>query len=276
MVTSATIWAAFRALHRYCAQVGGAGKLRVPRTIGLMPAAADAKAVFAIKEQVHVVRADHPIDCTAVYYAYLYLWAQLLRVSQPLHPRMPESGKWRNLCWFPIDVLRARNDAVAFAAFRKWYYEWIQKEHPRPTEDQLDVYFPWIPEYSPAREAAEARRQLQVLLAVAQEDDLEVATAFQHVAPNGKPRKPRDPSWHPWLVLAYADVVRVGPSGEDELSVLLDEAPDALARWHAFLTHARPDTCTQTRVLSKLDQVVTTLTVGQQRRWRTRLKRERR
>src|SRR5713101_1030722 len=136
------VWAAWEALHRYCVRAGSVGPLAVPRSVGKLTSPKNEQIVGLITRQIKAVQPGHPIDCSDDFYAYCWLWSQLLRVSySPPRALMVRNGDWHNLKWFPLAVLWGRGEEKTTRAFRHWYFEAVQKDY-QADEAELCRCFP--------------------------------------------------------------------------------------------------------------------------------------
>ena len=139
-----TVWEAYGALLRYVrgnarAPVGGA---RLPEGLTEKPSGRALEACSDLAFIITPKLETHPIEASPLYYAYLFLFAQLLRVSRPHGPHYIDYWEgWAPLVWLPLHVLRG-SDNKAERAWNRWYYQQVQTQHPKPTEYTLWSTYP--------------------------------------------------------------------------------------------------------------------------------------
>jgi hypothetical protein len=228
VITVVTIWDAYRALHRYVA--APVGTVRVGAT-WVAPAHSDRCAALAPDVKLFRVRdalpsdgksraaadqlaavsallpATHPIAASDEYYAYLFLFAQLIRCSGRLHPHFvtPQVG-WKNLRWVSIEGLRGTGDAP-LAFWNKFYWQHVQIAKPAPDETALRIMFPLPPE-AKEQTAAVIDAQLDALLDAMECHHMSADQIFVNCNRLGRIRKTEadqtDPSlqWLPLLIAA--------------------------------------------------------------------------
>jgi hypothetical protein len=167
MIDAAVVWNAYRALHRY--MVAPQGTLRVGATwvvpatgkpaalakgekitdLGPTPSGPmEQEAAEEIAQRLAPLLHTMPLPITDDYYAYLYLFAQLIRVSFDHHPfHVTTEIGWRNLVWRPLRVLRGKSGGESAQAYwAKWYYTHAQAATPKPTEASLRLKYPVAPD----------------------------------------------------------------------------------------------------------------------------------
>ena len=194
-VPPTAVWSAYHALCRYVRRAGTVGGL-MPRQPSRRPRRRARSACTQIARPLSRYWESMPLSVSPTYYAYLYLFVQLLRVSFPKGPTLVDHV-WVNLVWFPLDVLKGRG-TNAERAWKSWWRRHTSGGSA-PTESQLAVHYPWI---DPVPHAHVIAGQVQLLLEIAQRGRLSPGEALAAFDLLGERMGPSSPAWHSALVAA--------------------------------------------------------------------------
>jgi hypothetical protein len=216
-----TVWEAYGALLRYVrgnprSPVAGAS---VPEGLTEKPS---GRALEACSDLAFIITREmeaRPLEASPLYYTYLFLFVQLLRVSHRYGPHYVSYAEgWAPLAWFPLHILRG-SDTKAERAWHRWYYKEVQTQHPKPTEETLWHVYP-LP--APFADVAlvTLEQQLPSFLAAQRKWGLSLRGMIVDVGPGGHARPTGSRAiWHPWLIAALPET------------------------WESGLVHALPSEC---------------------------------
>ena len=202
-----TVWEAYAALLRYirCNERPPIAGAPVPEGLTEKPSGRALEACSDVAFLLTHKLETHPLDASPLYYAYLFLFVQLLRVSRPYGPSFKGNPRgWSPLVWLPLHVLRGRDD-VAERAWHRWYHRNVRTQNPEPTEDTLWSTYPLFAPYADVALVAVAD-QLPSFVETRETYGLSLRDTVVNVAPGGHPKQPWSRAfWHPWLITALPD-----------------------------------------------------------------------
>lgn len=263
-VTLWPVWAAYRKLWRYAGLVPLVGRVPRPRTLPEEPPATLLTVVNAADHCVSAALVAAPLELpNDLYRTYLFLFAQLHRVSYTSSPYFDEATqRWRNLQWRSLAVL-VRHPLGA----QHYWHRWIE-QHPDRREATLQLRYPLVPEPGEL-DAATAVQQAPALRAV-----LTDPRAQEHLLTTLRATHPAG-GWHPWLTLATPACyhqTRLLPGLNRTLRSCMAD-PE---RWHTFvatlphLTVDLPPQALRATLLRNMDDLARTWAGADRAQWRRR------
>lgn len=143
-ISSENVWSGYVLLHRYAIAVGISAESRVklPRTLArhipppLQPAGVEGAKILSDLDK------NFPVPFGPTYYAYLYLFRQLIRLSFKAGPYYLNSEQgWRNLAWYPLKTLLGNKDKGT-REWQSFYNLHIRGKQPRPTQADFYMLYP--------------------------------------------------------------------------------------------------------------------------------------
>lgn len=201
-ITSEHVWSAYYKLWQYARYVGVKSKLKLPVQMGKTIPTRHIGLTKQIAEQIDAQDKDYVIQCTEEYYAYLYLFVQLVRCSQKSGPYFMDSAiGWKNLAWFPLQTLKGRV-GVADRTWQAWYHATIYGK--RLNEADLNKTYPMLLE-SGESDAEIAKQQVLILNRIKKENNISTLEALLYYNLAGEMHNKKKSAWHPWLILAVPE-----------------------------------------------------------------------
>ena len=258
MIEESDIREAYLALHRYMIQVGSIGRLAVPRSLGTAEHPNLQKSYRVLLPRLREAYTHSPGITHETYFVYCWLWSQLLRCSLPHGPTMVRTGEWRNLAWYPLDVLagKVHNHVPSDNAWHAWYTKYVSSVYPHPDEKALRWFFPW---YNPMGkdDLCTARVQWGTAIQLADQKDIRVGKVLLQYASNGQRIGHKTPIWHPWIC-TMIDGPEFLHTQQFAVQELLAER-ELADQWFEFLLFAVPNALNRCIVLDRLNRYVKTL-----------------
>lgn len=233
VVTPRDVWEGYLGLNRYFLQKGGivkSGETFPKKGSPFLPEKYVEKASALAKALLQYDK-EFPFNDSPVYYSYVYLFQQLLRVSYKTKPKF-DKGRWRHVSWRPFSILSFISDTSERT--------WVNFCKSRiGSSEPLQYKFPWVPPVG-VSEITTVQSQLAGLSQLRRQGvSIEDILTKRDITGNIRAGGPRDIlDWHHWLIIAHPTIWK----GRRLIPILIDltELIMEPELWKIFIRDAIP------------------------------------